>query len=121
MTEHTMDPELAVLIDDLAQAEIDALHKEFEIGLYAIKEMGATTVPAHPKACPGYSNMARFGVEPVCEDRDNHEDGCEEFLGAVKPGIGQCRCISVRRPKEQPMVALIALQKREKLPPPMTH
>jgi hypothetical protein len=115
-----MDPELAVLIDDLAQAEIDALHKAYEIGLYAIKEMSATTVPAHPKACPAYANWSRFGVEPVCEDRDNPEDGCEEFLGTVKPGIGQCRCISVRRPKEQPMVALIALQKREKLPPPHT-
>lgn len=114
-------PEMAAIIRESAQAELDDLERRYRLGLYAIKTADGKTVPAHPQACPVFSRMAPHGVEPVCEDLANQENGCEEFLGSPKEGFGMCRCLKADHPKQEPYVALVALQKREKMPPPLLN
>jgi len=62
--------------------------------------------------------MADYGFEPVCEAPGQC---CTEFGGSTARGTVQCAALHVPRTPQQPMVALVALQKREKLPPPHTH
>ena len=80
---------------------------------------GDRLIPAHPAACPAHQDMAHHGVEPVCEAQGAGLC-CTEFGGRTDRGTVQCAALHAPRTPEQPMVALIALQKREKLPPPHT-
>lgn len=87
-------------------------------GEVSVRLVEGRLTPVQPAACPLHQDMAEFGVQPVCEKPGQC---CTEFVGSTGHGTVRCAALHAARKTEQPLVALIALQKREKLPPPLFH
>lgn len=108
-------PELADLPDACFDQESPVDLAPPDAGEVSVRLVEGRLVPVRPAACPLHRAMADYGVEPVCEVPG--ENLCCTELGArTRRGTVQCAALLAPRPK-QPLVALIALQKREKLPP----
>ena len=86
------------------------------------RRSGARLIPVSPAACPLADDMAHDGVEPECENRTEGRC-CTEFVGATGRGTVVCAALhpdrALQAANQEPLVALVALQKREKLPPPL--
>jgi len=112
-------PELADLPDACFDEEPPVEPPPEDCGEVAVRTVDGRLIPIRPEACPLHRAMTDFGVEPVCEIPGKNQC-CTELGARTRPGAVQCGALLAPRPQEQPMVALIALQKREKLPPPHT-
>lgn len=86
-------------------------------GEVTVRTVSGRLIPVQPAACPVHADMAHFGVEPVCE-APGEGRCCTEFGGRTDRGTVQCAALHAPRTPQPPMVALVALQKRENLPPP---
>ena len=111
-------PELADLPDACFDQESPVDQPPLDSGEVAVQSVIGRLIPIRPEACPQHRAMAEFGVEPLCEAPGEHLC-CTEFGARTRTGAVRCGALLAPRPK-QPLVALIALQKREKLPPPHT-
>jgi len=110
-------PEMADVPDEaFDQDEIDPVC----CGEIAVRKDGARLIPVSQAACPIHPDMQHLGVQPECENRTEGRC-CTEFVGSTGRGTVVCAALHTPQTREQPMVALVALQKREKLPPPLLH
>lgn len=89
-------------------------------GEVAVRTEGGRISPVRPEACPAHPEMSAAGVTPVCASQGEGAC-CTAFGGQTRRGTAWCAELHHQNTLQQPMVALVALQKREKLPPPMTH
>ena len=112
---------LASLSFDWSGVRIHASVSSLISGEVAVRVASGHLIPVRPAACPLQQDMDYHGVEPVCE-APGEGLCCTELGGKTARGTVQCAALHApRAPQQQPMVALVALQKREKLPPPVTH
>ena len=113
-------PEMADLPDACFDQESPVDPPPLDSGEVAVQSVIGRLIPIRPEACPQHRAMAEFGVEPLCE-APGEGRCCTEFGGRTDRGTVQCAALHAPRTTQSPMVALVALQKREKLPPPATH
>jgi hypothetical protein len=83
-----------------------------------VRHADGHVLPVQEQACPLCKDMAHYGIEPICKMQS---EGlcCSEFRGMTDRGTVQCAAVHASIAQDPPMVALVALQKREKMPPPL--
>ena len=112
-------PEMAGVPAEAFEQEVSEQPHPGEI---TARQDGARLIPVSPAACPAHAAMQHLGVEPECENRTEGRC-CTEFVGATGRGTVVCAALhpdrALQAANQEPLVALVALQKREKLPPPL--
>jgi hypothetical protein len=104
-------------LDALPAECFDELPQTEDMGEVAARQDGGNTVPVSPNACPLCKDMLHYGPQPLCAS-PSQGLACTEFFGTTDRGTVRCAALHTEHRERQPFVALIALQKREKLPPP---